>query len=331
MNEEQSPRNRGKKTWIGVDIGGTKTAIVLSSEPPAILARVEFPTLPDQGPARAVDLIQKNIRQLLHAQGSRKIQSGAIGVSCGGPLDRASGVIQAPPNLSTWDDVHIVSILQREFDVDCRLENDANAGAVAEYRFGAGRGTQHMVFLTMGTGMGAGIIADGRLYRGASDQAGEIGHVRLTRSGPIGYNKIGSVEGWASGGGMAQVAYREVAAAIQHGEATTMSTNFHDNGMLTAKDVAEAAQQGDELAKRIVHSTGIRLGEALAILVDVLNPERIVIGGLAMRLGEGLLAPARITMQREALSVSARNCQIIPAALGEQIGDIAAICVAMAC
>jgi len=317
--------------WIGVDIGGTKTAIVLSSEPPAVLARVEFPTLPDQGPARALDLIQKNIQQLLHAQGSRKIQPGAIGVSCGGPLDRISGVIQAPPNLPTWVDVPITSILQREFNMDCRLENDANAGAVAEHRFGAGRGTQHMVFLTMGTGMGAGIIADGRLYRGASDQAGEIGHVRLTRSGPIGYNKVGSVEGWASGGGMAQVAYRAVAAAIQHGEATMMAANFHANGMLTAKDVAEAAQQGDELAKRIVHSTGIRLGEALAILVDVLNPERIVIGGLAMRLGEGLLAPARTRMAREALSVSARNCQIVPAALGEQIGDIAAICVAMGC
>ena len=317
--------------WIGVDIGGTKTAIVLSSEPPAVLARVEFPTLPDQGPARALDLIQKNIRQLLHARGSRKIQPGAIGVSCGGPLDRVSGVIQAPPNLPTWVDVPITSVLQREFNIDCRLENDANAGAVAEHRFGAGRGTRHMVFLTMGTGMGAGIIADGQLYRGASDQAGEIGHVRLTRSGPVGYHKAGSVEGWASGGGMAQVAYREVAAAIQHGEATTMSTNFHDNGMLTAKDVAVAAQQGDKLAKRIVHSTGIRLGEALAILVDVLNPERIVIGGLAMRFGEGLLAPARMKMAREALRTSADDCQIVPAALGEQIGDIAAICVAMGC
>ena len=331
MNEEQSQRDRGSKMWIGVDIGGTKTAIVLSSEPPAVLARVEFPTLPDQGPARALDLIQKNIRQLLHARGSRKLQPGAIGVSCGGPLDWVSGVIQAPPNLPTWVDVPITSVLQREFNIDCRLENDANAGAVAEHRFGAGRGTRHMVFLTMGTGMGAGIIADGHLYRGVSNQAGEIGHVRLTRSGPVGYHKAGSVEGWASGGGMAQVAYREVAAAIQHGEATTMSTNFHGNGMLTAKDVAVAAQQGDKLAKRIVHSTGIRLGEALAILVDVLNPERIVIGGLAMRLGEGLLAPARMKMALEALSVSARNCHIVPAALGEQIGDIAAICVAMGC
>src|SRR5487761_1422067 len=197
MDEEQIPRDQGSKMWVGVDIGGTKTAIVLSSEPPAIDARVEFPTLPDQGPDRVLDLIQKNIQQLLDAQGVSKIQLGAIGVSCGGPLDRISGVIHAPPNLPTWVDVPITSILQREFNAGCRLENDANAGAVAEHRFGAGRGTQHMIFLTMGTGMGAGIIADGRLYRGASEQAGEIGHVRLTRSGPIGYHKAVSVEGWA--------------------------------------------------------------------------------------------------------------------------------------
>jgi glucokinase len=329
MNKGQGHRNTENNIWIGVDIGGTKTAIVLSSEPPAVLARVEFPTLPDQGPERALGLIQENIHQLLQIQGIHKSEIGGIGVSCGSPLDRISGVIQAPPNLPTWVDVPITSILQREFDVDCRLENDANAGAVAEYRFGAGQGAQHIVFLTMGTGMGAGIIANGRLYHGASDQAGEIGHVRLTRSGPIGYNKAGSVEGWASGGGMAQWAYREIAAAIKHGETTMLAAHFHKNGLLTAKDVAEAAQQGDDLAKRIIRRTGSRLGEALAILVDILNPERIVIGGLALRLGESLLAPARVTMLREALAASASGCQIVPAALGEQIGDIAAICVAM--
>jgi glucokinase len=317
------------KCLVGVDIGGTKTAIVIASQPPVSLARVEFPTLPDLGPERAVELIKKGIHQLLGSAGIDESGLGGIGVSCGGPLDRITGVIQAPPNLSTWVDVPIISILQHEFAVQCRLENDANAGAVAEHRFGAGQGTRHMVFLTMGTGIGAGIIADGRLYHGASDLAGEIGHVRLSPSGPVGHNKSGSVEGWASGGGMAQVAYQEVATAIDSGEATILSRNFHDSGIVTAKDVADAAQQGDELAKRIIHRTGTRLGEALAIVVDLLNPERIVIGGLAMRLGESLLAPARLAMQREALAPSAKDCQIVPAGLGEGIGDVAAICVAM--
>lgn len=313
----------------GIDIGGTKTAIVLSAEPPAILRRVEFPTLPEQGPERVIELIRKHFRDFLCAREMKQLQLRSIGVSCGSPLDRISGVIQAPPNLPTWKDVAITSILSQEFGVVCRLENDANAGAMAEYRFGAGRGTQHMVFITMGTGFGAGIIADGRLYHGASDSAGEIGHVRLTPDGPVGYHKAGSVEGWVSGGGIAQVGMREVAAAIHRGEPTVLSLYRENEGKITAREIALAAQQGDALAKRIIHETGTRLGQILAILADILNPERIVIGGLAMRLGEMLLFPARAAMEGEALPASYRSCTVVPAALGEQIGDIAAICVAM--
>jgi glucokinase len=302
---------------------------VLSSAPPAMLARIEFATLPEQGPERAIELIRQSIHKLIDSPGINKSSLGDIGVSCGGPLDQGAGVIQAPPNLSTWIDVPITSILEQEFGLACRMENDANAGAVAEHRFGAGQGTRHMIFLTMGTGFGAGVIADGRLLSGARGQAGEIGHVRLTRSGPVGYNKAGSVEGWVSGGGMAQVARREVEAAIGSGEATALAAALRDNGVVTAKDVAVAAQNGDALAQRIIRDTGGRLGEALAILVDLFNPERIVIGGLAMRFGESLLGPARLSMEREALPASAKLCQVVPAALGETIGDVASICVAM--
>jgi glucokinase len=328
MSKRESLHPAAEKTWIGVDIGGTKTAIVLCLRPPKILARVEFPTLPEQGPERVLQLIKKTIHELIHSHREAIGELEAIGVSCGGPLDRIAGIIQAPPNLSTWVDVPICSILEQEFSINCRLENDANAGAIAEHRFGAGQGTQHMVFLTMGTGLGAGIIADGRLYHGASDLAGEIGHVRLTRSGPTGHGKAGSVEGWASGAGIAETARREVAAAISKGIPTSMARSA-GNGTLTAKNVAEAARGGDKLARRIIRNTGTRLGEALAILVDVLNPEVIVIGGLAMRLGESLLTPARSVLEDEALSASTRACRIVPAALGEEIGDIAAICVAM--
>ncbi len=327
MSERQI--NSGEKIWVGVDIGGTKTAVVLSSEPPEMLGRIEFPTLPEQGPERVIDLIKQSIHQLVDSLGIDRARLGGIGVSCGSPQNQAAGVIQAPPNLPTWVDVPITSILREEFGIDCRLENDADAGAVAEHRYGAGNGTRYMIFLTMGTGLGAGVIADGRLYRGASGQAGEIGHVRLTPSGPVGYHKAGSVEGWASGCGMAQVAVQEVAAAINRGEATALAARLHSSGVLTAKDVAEAAQQGDALALRLLESTGNRLGEALAILVDLFNPERIVVGGLAMRLGDSLLDPARRTMEREALPASAKICKVVPAALGERIGDVAAICVAM--
>jgi glucokinase len=317
------------KVWIGVDIGGTKTAVVLSQEPPSMLARIEFATLPDRGPERAIERIKQSIHELIRSSGIERSRLGDVGVSCGGPLDQIAGIIQAPPNLATWVDVPITSILSQEFGLACRMENDANAGAVAEHRFGAGQGTRHMIFLTMGTGLGAGVIADGRLLSGAAGQAGEIGHVRLSAHGPVGYNKAGSVEGWASGGGMAQVARGEVEAALARGETTALAAKLDSHGTLTAKDVAEAAQQGDALARSIVASTGSRLGEALAILVDLFNPERIVIGGLAMRLGESLLTPARQVMEREALPASAKLCQVVPAALGERIGDVAAICVAM--
>jgi glucokinase len=317
------------KLLVGVDIGGTKTAVLLSRQPPTVLARKEFATRPAQGPERALQLIKSTIRDLLAEQGAGTEALARMGVSCGGPLERIKGIIQSPPNLPTWDDVPIKAILEREFLAECLIENDANAGAVAEQCFGAGEGCQNMVFLTMGTGLGAGIITDGRLYRGTNDLAGEVGHLRLTRAGPIGHNKKGSAEGWASGGGIAQVAQQAVARAIRRKRPTRLTKLYRAGGPTTAKDVAMAARQGDPVAVEILESTGERLGEVLAILVDLLNPDRIVIGGLAMRLGGLLLEPACRVMRREALDLPARTCQVVPAALGERIGDVAALCVAM--
>ncbi len=140
----------------GVDIGGTKTAIVLSSHLPQVLARAAFATRPDLGPDPAIQEIIRSLYDCLAQQNLKPSDMAAIGISCGGPLDAASGLIQAPPNLSTWQDVQICQLLRSAFGVPCYLENDANAGALAESRFGAGRGTRNFVFLTMGTGFGAG-------------------------------------------------------------------------------------------------------------------------------------------------------------------------------
>ncbi len=315
-----------KNTLVGVDVGGTKTAVLVSAGAPSVLDRIEFPTKPTKGPEPALRLIKAGIRDLI---AKHRLKPTAIGVSCGGPLDHIGGIIQTPPNLPTWVDVPIKAILEGKFGVTCRVENDANAGAVAEHRFGAGRGCQNMIFLTMGTGLGAGIITDGRLYHGANDFAGEIGHVRLTRTGPVGYHKAGSVEGWASGGGMPQVAQKAVQAARRKNEPTILAEILKQGKPITARDVSLAARKGDVVANRVLRSTGRRLGETLAILVDILNPERIVIGGLAMRLGDLLLGPAREVMQREALPYSTAVCQVVPAQLDERIGDVAALCVAM--
>jgi len=312
-------------TWVGVDIGGTKTAVVLSRKPPEVIARVEFPTLPGKGPKPAIERIVAEVHRMLR---ETPASLRGIGVSCGGPLDATAGVIQAPPNLSTWVDVPIVEILAKEFGCNVLLENDANAGALAEHRYGAGRGTRNMIFLTMGTGLGAGIIIDKKLYAGSNGMAGEIGHVRLTKNGPVGYHKSGSVEGWASGGGMAQVAETMVERARKAGGRSLLIETARKR-KLTAKDVNVAASKGDVLARSIIRTCGRRLGLALAILVDILNPERIVIGGLAMRMGDTLLEPARKAMHEEALAPAAAVCTVVPATLGERIGDVAALCIAM--
>lgn len=319
----------GRRAWIGVDIGGTKTAIVLSVDPPEVISRVEFATLPQEGPDRAIQLIKKHVYESLAGQRLISANVSAIGVSCGGPLDRVTGVIQSPPNLSTWKDVPITQMFEDEFRVPCRLENDANAGAVAEHRFGAGKGARDMVFLTMGTGLGAGIITDGRLYHGTSDLAGEVGHIRLTKFGPVGHNKAGSAEGWASGGGMGLLATKLTTAAVAKGKRTVLAECLQRSGNVTAKDAALAAAEKDPLAIRIISSTGEKLGATLAILIDLLNPERIVVGGLAMRLGETILGPARKVVERESLAASCQACKIVSAELGERIGDVAALCIAM--
>jgi glucokinase len=313
-----------RKVYLGVDVGGTKTAVVLSAEPPDTLGRIEFATLPKQGPQQAIDQIIAAGRRLLAEHGYSTRQIAAVGVSCGSPLDRVRGVIQAPPNLSSWVNVPITRLLGEAFQAKCRLENDANAGAVAEHRFGAGMGCDHMLFLTLGTGLGAGIIAAGRLYLGANGDAGEIGHVRLSPSGPVGYHKAGSIEGWSSGGGIAQLATTLRAQAKKRGKTSVLPAR-----QITARDVGVAAQAGDAVALSVLRKSGERLGQALAMLVDVLNPQRIVLGGLAWRMGPPLMDPMRRVLRAEALPQTLRVCDIVPAALGEQIGDVAALCVAM--
>src|SRR3954468_24805306 len=278
---------------VGVDIGGTKTAVILAEHPSQILFREEFPTLPKLGPEQALAKIEDLIGLALKRHGAGK--SIQIGVSCGGPLDRTRGVIQSPPNLSTWVDVPIKDILEKRFDAPCLVENDANAGAVAEHRYGAGAGCSNLVFLTMGTCIGAGLILNGELYRGTTEMAGEVGHVSLTEGGPVGYGKAGSVEGWASGWGMALHGLDVARAAKESGEHTVLAETAA-SGQLTSRDIGQAALNGDAVAQRIVCITGEKLGCALAMLVDVLNPERIVIGGMALRLGGLLFEPARNVM-----------------------------------
>jgi glucokinase len=314
------------KVLVGIDIGGTKCAVVLGcrdSEQMKILAKQRFPTPP--GPDRTLDLLAAALQQLLQEQG---VEAGAIGVSCGGPLDSSRGLLLGPPNLPGWDHVEVVSYFAHRFGVPTQLHNDANAGALAEWRWGAGQGCRNLVFLTFGTGMGAGLILNGGLYVGTNDMAGEVGHVRLQADGPIGYGKAGSFEGFCSGGGIKRLATELAREALAKGTPPAFCPTPGDLEGITAYSVALAAHQNDPLALRVWETVGRELGRGLAILVDMINPQRIILGGIYPR-QRSLLDPIlQEELHREALSLSLGVCSIVPASLGEQIGDYASLAVA---
>jgi len=303
-----------KQVLIGVDIGGTKTAVCAAAASGEILDRRSFATA---GPS-------DTIKMMVSAARAMAGRAEAIGISCGGPLDWQRGLILSPPNLPGWDHVAIAEQLSKALSAPAWLENDANAGALAEWRFGAGRGCRNMVFLTCGTGMGAGLMLDGRLYRGATGLAGEVGHIRLADDGPVGHNKAGSFEGFCSGGGIARLALR------MRGQPHAPSPlDDVAESEMSARHVAQAADDGDRFAQDVIAESGRHLGRGLAVIVDMLNPEVIVLGPLSWRLGRRWLDPAMRVLQEEALSGATAACRVEPAALHESIGDHAAIAVAL--
>jgi len=307
------------KEYIGVDIGGTKIAIVKGNERGEILQKIRF--LNNEGKDAALAKIVHHVKALGAAE--------AIGISCGGPLDPRSGRILSPPNLLGWDDVPIVSILEEATGIPAYLCNDADACALAEWRFGAGKGCRNMVFLTFGTGFGAGLILDGSLYSGTCGGAGEIGHLRMSRFGPVGYGKRGSLEGFVSGGGIAQLARTAALEQLQIGKQTAYCQNREQLDSITAQTVAEAAQNNDPTAVEVYRLCGEMLGHALSILIDLLNPERIVIGSIYVRASELLISSMQDVIREETLPMNASVCEVLPAALGEQLGDVAAISIAI--
>ena len=313
------------KIFVGVDIGGTKCAVTLSGEDALVMDKIRFDTIPFNPGANIKRIIDcaKSLMDICRVE-----KLSAIGVSCGGPLDSKKGIILSPPNLPGWDEIEIISILENEFSAPAFLQNDANACALAEWKFGAGRGCRNMIFLTFGTGMGAGLILNGALYGGTSDLAGEAGHIRLADDGPVGYGKAGSFEGFCSGGGITQIAYSEVLKRTQAG-GTTMLGDMVSARSLTAEDVGKAALSGDEAAIAVLNKCGKWLGRGLSVLIDLLNPECIVIGSIFARCHEFLWPAANEVLSKEALPYAYKCCKVVPAQLGDEIGDIAALSVAM--
>ena len=304
--------------YIGIDIGGTKCAITLGNEQGVVLKKKYFETTTV---SETIDNIFSAVKEVGPCD--------AIGISCGGPLDSKSGVILSPPNLPGWDDIHIVEMLTKEFCVPVFLKNDADACALAEWKFGAGKGTKNMIFCTFGTGLGAGLILNENLYMGTCDMAGEIGHMRLSEYGPVGYGKSGSFEGFCSGGGIAQIGRFLAREFFQQGKIPSFCKNTDELGAITAKRIAECAKAGAEDAKEVYRICGKMLGKGLAVLIDLLNPEKIVLGSVFVRSSELLVDEMYKVLMQECLPHALKVCEIVPAALGESLGDIAALSVAI--
>ena len=319
------------RVLVGIDVGGTKTAVVAGIADPQgmrVIGRRAFSTKPRSRPWRAtLDLVGREARSLLEAAAPGAVPA-AVGVSCGGPLDTRGGVLLSPPNLPGWDEVPVVEELERSLGCRAFLQNDANACALAEWRFGAGVGARNMVFLTFGTGMGAGLILDGRLYEGTNDFGGEVGHIRLADEGPAGYGKAGSFEGFCSGGGIALLARAEAEKWLAAGRSVAFCADAAALGSVTAKDVGDAAEAGDPLAREVLAASGRWLGRGCALLMDILNPQLIVIGSIFIRCRPFLQPAMEAEIAREALPGAARACTIVPAKLGDSIGDYACLSVA---
>ena len=286
---------------LGVDIGGTKCALILADNDGNILSRTATATTDVDTTLAWITEGAKALAQ------ENKIQ--AVGISCGGPLDSGTGYILSPPNLPGWDAIPITKLLTEATGAPAFLCNDANACSLAEWKFGAGKGSRNMIFLTFGTGLGAGLILDGKLYEGTNGMAGEVGHIRLAKDGPEGYGKAGSFEGFCSGGGISR-----------------LGSLMGCPG--TAKELAERAKAGDEDAMRVYRASARKLGAGLSVLIDLFNPECIVIGSVFARSEELFREEMEKVIAEEALAEAAAVCTVVPAALGDAIGDWAAVAVA---
>jgi glucokinase len=314
-----------KDLYLGLDIGGTKCAVVIGDSSFNIKRKIKFDTLTDRGYKAILSEFSSKIRVLIKDFQGYNFKK--IGISCGGPLDSRKGIIYSPPNLPGWDAVPIADIFSNEFGVQTRIQNDANACALAEWLMGAGRGTSNMIFLTFGTGMGAGLILNGRLYSGTNDLGGEAGHIRLDKTGPVGFGKAGSFEGFCSGGGIARLARTIVKKKLEKGYVVGFCPTEEKITELDAKMVALAATNRDPVAIEIINISAEYLGRGLAVLIDILNPECIVIGSIYAR-NEMLFKPvAEKILKEEAIADSLKVCSIKPSMLGEALGDYAALCV----
>jgi glucokinase len=313
---------KDERPVVALDIGGTKILAALVSARYEVLDRELAPTPADSGPQEINRSLFMAIDRLLQKSRLAASDVAAIGLAAAGIIDSARGLITVSPNLPGWEDIPLRDLVSARYGAYTALVNDASAAALGEYRLGAGRGLHNMVYLTISTGIGGGLIVNGQLYLGSSGSAGELGHMVIDVNGPEDTcGNFGCLESLASGRAIA----REAIKRIKKGQASALSMAFSGKiESITARDVAVAAGSGDSLAKEVVRQAAVYLGIGLTNIVNIFNPDTIVIGGGVAKMGELLLEPARQVVAERAFKLPASAVKIVPARLGDDAGVLGA-------
>lgn len=307
---------------VGIDIGGTKIAAGVVDDQAQILSRFETRQHSGQPPEVVVEAVQRAFQEVIVGVGLEKGALLGVGVGFAGHTDGRAGVVLTSSNLLSWDRMPLRDVLCERLGMMVRLDNDCNAAALAEYRYGAGRGSRDMVYVVFSTGMGAGIIIDGHLYRGHTGTAGEVGHTVVDVDGRIcSCGKRGCLMSWACGMALTQLAGER----IRGGEDTLLQEMARgDLASINGEMVADAARHGDRMALELIQLTGKYLGVGLSTIVQVLNPEVIVIGGGLTRIGPLLMDACVAALQENVHPVLANSAGIVPSHFGEDVGIVGA-------
>jgi glucokinase len=307
LNEPDRSNPDANSPWVaGVDLGATKIAAGLVSPEDEIVEKVYLPTNAGEGPQAVVERIAGCVARLETALPAG-IQLAAIGVCCPGPLDHSSGIVISPPNLTGWLDVPLQAMLETRLKLPAPIEHDAKAAALGEFYFGAGRETNDMIYIVVGTGVGAAIIIDGKLYRGATNSAGEVGHITVDMNGPAcSCGSNGCLEVFTAGPDLVD-RLRDLAAVEQ--------VDLPDD--LDGAGVAELAAQGHPQAQAVFQQAGRALGVGIAALAHMFDIETYIIGGSVVQAGELLLAPTREAVRYRAYESIGSRVKVIAGPLGD--------------
>ena len=307
---------------LAIDLGGTKIRTAVISNEGQIIAKDYCLTLADEGREAVTGRILFAIDHLLSLRNIDLSQLHSISIAAAGAINLDKGVITSSPNIPGWYNVPLREIVKSKYGVDTFLINDANAAALGEHEFGVGRGVNNLILLTVGTGIGGGIIIDGKLYSGPSGSAGEIGHMTIDVNGPrCNCGNTGCLETLASGTAVA----REAIKRIKQGERSSLTEIVGGEiENITGEKVSVAAQGGDSLALEVISQAATYLGIGMVNLVNIFNPEMIIVGGGVAKMGDLLLNPARQVVRERAFKLSAEAVRIVPTQLGDDSGLLGA-------